>query len=142
MSAADGLPPLRPSSSFSTASTTTSTVGGGGGAISSLSGPLARVNGEGDASSVTSSVVQRLWPKVLALARDVPPPETTAGSGATEGGAEPPLPSASEREDDGRAVRRCVSRVLGWMEDRRLDRLHQSTYIHTCAPLVGGQAAP
>ena len=102
MSAADGLPPLRPSSSFSTTSAAT-----GGGAISSLSGPLARVNGEGDASSVTSSVVQRLWPKVLALARDVPPPETAIGSGASEGGAEPPTPSASEL-DDGRAVRRCV----------------------------------
>ena len=69
--------------------------------------PLALVNGEGDASSVTGSVVQRLWGRVLALARDVPPPPPAAEerAGAEE---EPPTPSTATGYggDDGRIVRR------------------------------------
>ena len=72
--------------------------------------PLALVNGEGDASSVTGSVVQRLWGRVLALARDVPPPPPAAeGRAGTGAGAEeePPTPlAASGGGDDGRIVRR------------------------------------
>lgn len=99
---------------MSTTPSVTPLGGGGGGGASLQNRPLARVNGEGDASSVTSSVVQRLWPRVLVLARDVPPPPPFTGGGAAAAaaaagagrdGEEPPTPSAAAG-DDGRAVRR------------------------------------
>lgn len=65
--------------------------------------PLARINGEGDAGSATSGVVQRLWKKVLLLTRDAPSPSSSEGQGQGQGG----------RVDGGALVR---SRVLDLIE--------------------------
>ncbi|GAX81042.1 hypothetical protein CEUSTIGMA_g8477.t1 [Chlamydomonas eustigma] len=77
--------------------------------------PLARINGEGDASSLTSSVVQKLWPKILALARDVPP-AATSGAASKQGGTRAPphgdvyadAAGLALKGDRGAAVRRKV----------------------------------
>eukprot|EP00798_Chlamydomonas_sp_ICE-L_P003395 gene3395-13435_t len=56
---------------------------------------LSRINGEGDGTSISGSILQQVWPLILALAKDVPgpppksqaePPATPLGSGASAGG--------------------------------------------------------
>ncbi|GIM15780.1 hypothetical protein Vretimale_18490 [Volvox reticuliferus] len=68
---------------------------------------LARRNGEGDNSSVSSGIVQMLWEKILALATDTTPAPVSSTSGQTP----PPTPSGTAAAH-GAVVRRRALELI------------------------------
>ena len=74
---------------------------------------LATINGEGDGSSVSSSILQRLWPAVLLLAKDVAAgPGLGQESRSSGSGAEPPLTPISASSSSTN-IRRCAAGARG-----------------------------
>ncbi|GIL54451.1 hypothetical protein Vafri_9964 [Volvox africanus] len=68
---------------------------------------LARRNGEGDSSSVSSGIVQMLWEKILALATDTTPAPASTTSGQT-----PPATPSGTAAAHGAVVRRRALELI------------------------------
>ena len=71
-------------------------------AATGAGGLISRVNGEGDGCSITGSVVQRLWPRILALAREEPVLQQQPSQQPQQG----PEPAASGAQGKAHAKRK------------------------------------